>query len=375
MVTIIGGNVAGCSAALNIHKQHPSLPITIYETKIHNKICGGAISYPFLEYLYQKHGLILHHLHRPSQMVIGLVNGTRFSFPNQLYVIHRDELQTQLLHKCREKGIDVNMRRYSFEETQHAPDFSQYIIATGVNQLSKQIFNYPWMHSDRTWVRICRSEGYLPGDFPDINLLVFKKGWMGYGWFFKGNYQNGYNNQDGTYVNYGFGGYNQYHATTADDIENGFSEFLVTLQHYYGISLPFLHTRHHYRVPLPITHNYPFYKTINGVGYIGVGDAIGMVHPALGGGIEPAWQSGRILAQCLHDYPYAGIVSPLQYQAVLTQTINDTWQQPTDYRYQKLSRSQWLPHRLIPNRLMLAMLKRAFHCYFTKNEHQKIVFF
>ncbi len=50
-ISIIGGNIAGLSTAYHLARR--GFRVTVYEARIWNKPCGGAISWEFVRYLTQ----------------------------------------------------------------------------------------------------------------------------------------------------------------------------------------------------------------------------------------------------------------------------------------------------------------------------------
>ena len=67
----------------------------------------------------------------------------------------------------------------------------------------------------------------------------------------------------------------------------------------YNLSLPAKRPQACY-VPIPINKKrIPVSNIKDGIEFIGVGDVLGLAHPLSGAGIEPAWQSGWVLSECV----------------------------------------------------------------------------
>ena len=73
-ITIIGGNIAGLSAAYYLSQK--GFHITVYEVKLWNKPCGGAISLEFERYLNYELDIILEESnHYTERFKVGLWSG------------------------------------------------------------------------------------------------------------------------------------------------------------------------------------------------------------------------------------------------------------------------------------------------------------
>jgi len=280
-ITIVGGNIAGLSAAWYLAQR--GCPVRVYETKIWDKPCGGAISIEFAQYLRRELGLDIKALDRPiPRMRFGFINGRYVETRGIFVVTSRQDIQNQLIDRLqKEPNIDIIFKRVSSRDD--ALFSPQTILATGFSGFTKHILQGQWQNLEHAKTLKC--EGTLDGAFrPGSHLIVFDSRINGYGWIFI---------QPDHTVNLGVGGlmdlpllHQQYEAFI-ELIRNNFD------YHFTPTRRPQI-----WRIPILVNNwNTPVSFSKNKIEFIGVGDVLGLAHPFIAAGIEPAWQSGWLLGE------------------------------------------------------------------------------
>lgn len=338
-ITIIGGNIAGLSAAYYLARK--GCPVTIYESKIWDKPCGGAVSIEYAQYLSRELGLDLY----PENQLMPHV---RFCFANHrcietdplFVVISRARLQQLLIQRLqKEPGIRFIFKHVTLKNTGlFSP---QTILATGFSGFTRQVIGKEWYRREyaRTLKytdRFCKNIRY------PLNLMLFNSRIKGYGWLFCS-----INNQ----FNIGIGGliekkiiFEKY-----QDLIN-----LINRRFNYGIrpkTPPAV-----WRIPIAIHQGdapVSFHK--NGIEYIGAGDALGLAHPVIAAGIEPAWQSGWLLGESYDASKHAINVS--RYRRLLKKNLRLTSRKPFDIIVSRILRTDWFP---LKDQLSYVLMKQ-FH--------------
>ncbi|MFW9997826.1 MAG: NAD(P)/FAD-dependent oxidoreductase, partial [Candidatus Odinarchaeota archaeon] len=282
-ISIIGGNVAGLSAAYHLSKK--GFLVTVYEKKIWNKPCGGAISLEFERYLREELAIELEEYDPivPS-LRVGLWSGRYVEDEGVFTVNTRYDLQKKIIEKLREElGIDIIEKYVS---TSDKSIFSpQTVVATGYSGFTREIMEQKFM--DRMFIQ--RFDGKLGCNHPNAHLIVLDNRVMGYGWIFIGK---------NSYFNIGFGA-----DVSKEVLSERYYSFIEMVNRRYGYEIdPIKAKPRRWVLPLPVHKaKYPVAKVRNGVEFIGVGDVLGLAHPITGAGIEPAWQSGWVLAASVNS--------------------------------------------------------------------------
>lgn len=285
-ISIIGGNVAGVSAAVYLKEKQPSLGITIYEPQVWNKPCGGAVSVEWYTYLKEKFDLTLAEAHQTAELRTGLWSGRFVSTDSPFVLTHRNELQEKLLEVARKQGVEVIERRVKQADLNLFTP--QTIVAAGHSGITRTLMDQRWHKRDLA--QIIRFDGVVPEvQPPDASFIILDNKQVGYGWVFVGSKGH---------INVGLGG-----LGSPKVIKERYQLFIELMRDKYGLTIPPDKVKPEgWGLPLPI--NKWKYKVANtlksvpGVEFVGVGDALGLAHPILGAGIEPGWQSGWLLAEC-----------------------------------------------------------------------------
>ncbi len=328
--TILGGNVSGISAALHLHEQGHE--VHVYEEKIWNKPCGGAISVEFYQYLKEKWNASLEEAHRGRYMIIGLPNGKHVKIESPFVTTTRKELQEKLITAAKERGITVTItgKRLKLEdvETLATP---QTIVATGYSKLSHQLLGRVWDPKDVA--QIVRFDGIVKNArHSDDHYIIIDNKVTGYGWLFIG---------DDHHLNIGIGGEV---ASLQRDFSwlDYFYHFIEVLREKYDVHIDETLTPRGWKLPLPINKKkYPVSNIRDGIEFIGVGDTLGMAHPILGAGIEPGWLSGMCLAASVNK---DGKIDPIKYKRLLIKNLKVTSNRRLDVFLSRMMRSS-LPYK------------------------------
>ncbi|MFW9930265.1 MAG: hypothetical protein ACFFD1_12795 [Candidatus Thorarchaeota archaeon] len=299
-IAIIGGNISGLASAYYLSKKgfHP----IIYEPKIWNKPCGGAISLEFNHFLQNELGIFLEEsdTHVP-RMKVGLWSGRHVDVEGVFTVTTRLDLQRKIVEHLKK---DSNI---SFIEKQvKISDFDlftpQTIVASGFTGFTHKILDKKWKFRDRA--QILRFDGEIKEkEHPNAHLIVLDNKMVGYGWVFIGK-----NN----HINIGLGG-----VGSTEFVWKRYYDFFNLLEKKYKYFFnPADAKPQGWGLPIPINKwSYPVSNIKENIEFIGVGDALGLAHPILGAGIEPAWQSGWILSESFSQS--IGKIDTKKYKSLL----------------------------------------------------------
>ncbi len=309
--TIIGGNVAGMSAALHLHEKGHE--VHVYEKEIWNKPCGGGFTIDFHEYLQERWQITLDEAHRGRDVVVGLPSGKHVRMESPFVVTTRKELQEKLIRRAKSLGISVTLtgKRLSFSEILELAT-PQTIIATGYSKLSIQALNQRW--DPRDVAHIVRYDGKVTdSSYPDDHIVIIDNKVLGYGWLFIGDHDR---------INVGIGGESK-SLPSGFSWKQYFNEFLAMLKEKYQVFINDELKFKGWKLPLPYNKwKYNVSNIHDGIEFIGVGDTLGLAHPLLGAGIEPAWLSGKCLAAAIS--PSTGKIDTRKYQELLRKNIELT---------------------------------------------------
>lgn len=327
-ISVVGGNVAGLSAAYHLAQR--GFNVRVYEARIWNKPCGGAISCEFAGYLENELGV------RP-QGADHFVPGLRLSFRDRLpldvkgffVVVRRMELQQKLIERLRqEPNIDFVFKRVSVSEPElFSP---QTILASGYSGFTRRVLRENWKQPFH-WI-IFRFDGYADsGPQPNRHLMVFDSRVDGYGWVFIGKDRH---------INIGFGGISGRQA-----VRRRYEEFLESIERKHGYHIHLgPHKPEGWKIPVLFKNwKHPVSFKRKGVEFIGAGDVLGLAHPVIGAGIEPAWQSGLLLAACAD--PGTGVIDTGLYSRLLKRNLLLTSRRPIHQAMTAAAKSGLLPGR------------------------------
>lgn len=343
-INIIGGNVAGLFTAIELHKKYPSFEITIYEQKKYwNKVCGGAFSYEFNDAL-EDLGILLTEAHEVDNFIFGSWNKPLNVHKSPLLVGNRLDLQEAL--SCHVEGvlkIPIINKAVSSDDTDLFTPTT--IVATGASGFTRKTLRGTWGNKDAAM--IVRFDDYINNShlkYPNTALIAFDEEEVGYGWLFAG---------DNYHVNIGYGAVEM----TNNQIWERFDKFITILNNVYGCKFTVEDRRNimkfaqGWQLPMPVKKNFHVShgKAISKRGtkfndyitFVGVGDALGMAHPILGAGIEPAWLSAKLLAK---NMSYSGYVNIRQYQKDIQHFARERITPSIDYHVCKFFRSSLYKH-------------------------------
>jgi len=338
-VTIIGGNISGLSTAYYLSKK--GCPVKVYEKKIWDKPCGGAITIEFARYLEKELGITTQTAGEPFKKIDFVFNNGKYVESEGLFVIiSRYHLQEQLINRLRrEPGIEIIFKKVSLKD--HNLFSSQTIAATGFGGLTKKIIKEEWYN--REYALTLKCEGKLNDNrAADSHMLYFDSRLKGYGWFFAGKKSS---------FNMGIGGlidkknlYKQYDAFVKL-IEKRFSyRFRPT-------SLPKL-----WKIPIRVDNwNSPVSFNHNQFEFLGVGDVLGLAHPIIAAGIEPAWQSGWLLAESFDTDKKK--FNKDRYRYLMKKNLQLTSRKPLDIVMASMLRFESFPFKDQVSYVLLKLMK------------------
>ena len=325
-ISIIGGNIAGLSAAYHLARR--GFRVTVYEARIWNKPCGGAISWAFVRYLRQALGVAAAGTdHLVPEIRLSFKHGPPLDMAGFFAVTRRRELQQQLIERLEaEPNIDFVFKRVSISD--RGLFTPQTVLSTGFSGLTRQVLRKNWHLMAKG--TIFRFDGHIrTGTLPNRHLLAFDKQIGGYGWVFVG--KNGH-------VNIGAGG-----MAGRERIRRWYEDFLTALPGRHGYDIrPAKPEPVGWKIPVLYANwRHPVCFSISGVEFIGTGDVLGLAHPVIGAGIEPAWLSGRLLARCAD--PQSGRIHTRQYARLLERNLRVTCRRPMDRALTALLQSPLVP--------------------------------
>ncbi len=340
-ITIAGGNIAGLSAAHHLARR--GCPVRVYETKIWDKPCGGAVTIEFADYLAQEFGIYLHTGKSPLPRVkFGFQNGRYVETQGLFIIASRYDLQKKLI-ECigNEPGVNIQFKHLSTRD--HELFSPQTVLATGFSGFTRQVLQNHWYQQEHALA--LKYEGVLDKDSRiDAHLIVFDSRYKGYGWVFV--------KEQGRY-NIGVGG-----MTGRADLQHRFGEFVG-----------FIEKQFHCRIePLPVpplmwkipmvmeSWKTPVSFFRNGIEFIGAGDVLGLAHPVIGAGIEPAWQSGWLLGES-YD-PSSQKIDTGLYRHLLKKNQQLTSRKPIDMLVSRMLRNPSIPYKDGLSFFLLKLFKR-----------------
>lgn len=327
-IAIIGGNIAGLASAYYLSKKGYS-PI-IYEPKIWNKPCGGAISLEFNQFLQEELSIYLDEadIHIP-RMKVGLWTGRHVDVEGVFAVSTRYDLQDKITQRLKEIP-NIHFVQKQVKLTDKELFTPQTIIATGFSGFTHKILSRKWKYRDRA--QILRFDGYIENKaHPNAHLIVLDNKMVGYGWVFLGA---------GNHINIGLGG-----VGSTKFVWKRYYEFFKLLKNKYGYEInPDEAKPQGWGLPIPINKwSYPVSNANNGIEFIGTGDALGLAHPILGAGIEPAWQSGWILGESFDKS--SNLLDTIKYRKILIKNKSLSSGRRLDHFMAHMMRNRFIPFK------------------------------
>jgi len=312
-IAIIGGNIAGLSAAY--HLAGKGCRVTVYEKKIWDKPCGGAISTQFAAYLKNHMKIRLNAGSQPVRpLCCGFQSTPSVLMPGVFVITSRYHLQQELIARLRmHPNVEIVFREVSAADRDLFTP--QTVLAAGCSALTRKILQKQW-HS-REYALICKGRGEMAADLvPQPHLMIFNTRIRGYGWIFVQN--------DGQF-NLGVGG-----LVDKARLSREFEHFRRQSVHrFHYPDFPLQSPPIAWKVPIahkPASHPLAFNR--QDTQFIGAGDALGLAHPIVAAGIEPAWQSGWLLGEAY--MPGQGAVDVSRYRTLLKKNLHLTSRKPID---------------------------------------------
>jgi len=324
-ISIIGGNISGLSAAW--HLAQKGCPVTVYETRLWDKPCGGGISIGFARHLSRLLNVDIPALNQSIPKIRCCFSSLRCIEIDPLFVIvSRYDLQKQLISRLTsEPNINIIFKKIS--PTELALLSPQTVLATGFSGFTRQIIQNHW--HDREYALTLKTVGtFHTQPRQPAHLLFFDSRLKGYGWLFlKGNNQ----------FNCGIGG-----LVDKKNLDARYDAFIDLLNNRFGYPL------HPEKPPsiwkIPITMDLaraPVSFFRNNIEFIGAGDALGLAHPVMAAGIEPAWQSGWLIGES-YD-PGTGLINTERYRNLLKKNLKMTSRSPFNALVSRALRVPGLP--------------------------------
>ena len=338
-ITIVGGNVAGLSAAYHLARR--GCPVTVYESRLWDKPCGGAISIEYANYLAETFGIEIPALSRPIPHIRFCFANRRCVETNSLFVIiSRSDLQQQLVQSLqKEPNIHIIFKRITPENSGILS--SQTVLATGFSGFTRRIIGRQW--HEREYAMALK----YPVDFRSLSekpghLMFFDSRLKGYGWFFY---------CDNRHCNAGIGG-----LIDKKTIFDQFQFFIKRIDDWFGHGIKTHTPPIVWKIPIRLNSWAPpvtFYK--NNIEYIGVGDVLGLAHPVIAAGIEPAWQSGWLVGESYDRVTHS--INIDRYRHLLKKNLRLTSRKSFDMLVSAVLRINAFPFK---DRLSFALMQ-LFH--------------
>ncbi len=325
-ITIIGGNIAGLSAAYYLARK--GCPVIVYENKIWNKPCGGAISIEYAHYLINQLGVDINAVNQ-------FIHPVHFSFTNHrtvktdglFVIISRYDLQQQLINRLQKKSnINIRFKRITLKNDDLLS--GQTVLATGFSGFTRQVIGNQW-HEREYALTLKYTDHFRTLPHPGHRML-FDSRLKGYGWLFCDN-----NSQ----FNIGIGG-----LIEKEIIFQKFEELIKTVNEKYHYDIRLTRSPDICKIPI-ILNNWksPVSFNKNGIEFIGAGDVLGLAHPVIAAGIEPAWQSGWLLGES-YD-PATHTIDTIQYRHLLKKNLQLTSRKPLDILISNMLRINCFPFK------------------------------
>ena len=343
-ITIIGGNIAGLSAAFYLARK--GCPVTVYENKIWDKPCGGAISIEYANYLVNELDIDIPEVNQFIPRVRFCFTNNRSVETNGLFVIiSRFDLQQKLIRRL-QKEPNINIRFKHITHKDSTLLSGQTVLATGFSGFTRQIIGEEWYKREHAltlrYKGHCRRASQNPG-----HLMFFDSRLKGYGWVFCDNNRH---------FNIGIGG-----LIEKKIIYKKYEEFIKLINDRLGYDIRPESPPDVWKIPIiPNNWNTPVSFHKNGIEYIGVGDVLGLAHPVIAAGIEPAWQSGWLLGESYDRKTHS--INITQYRHLLKKNLQLTSRKPFDILVSNMLRINYFPFKdQLSYTLMKLFHKKIIH--------------
>jgi len=265
-ITILGGNVAGCTAAILLAEK--GYDITIYEKKIWDKPCGGLLPNEYVEWFKRK----------------DVFFDDRYVAKRYLMMVnYRDEL---------------------------AQNSALTIVATGHNRLARTLLGLQYKIQENS---VCRVAEFPTDEQLDFFLYAHDtySAVSGYGWVFA---------KQGR-INIGLLSFDQKFP-----IYKRFGRFIDMLETRLNVELKDnMEKGKVFSAKLPTDVNSlekPMFNERNGNLYVGTGDSIGIVNPAIGAGLVNSVKSAEELVKCFNS---DGTYNPRKFQRNIQLKFANEW--------------------------------------------------
>ncbi|MFX0063673.1 MAG: NAD(P)/FAD-dependent oxidoreductase [Candidatus Hermodarchaeota archaeon] len=318
-IIILGGNVAGCTAAILLAEQ--GYDITIYEEKIWDKPCGGALSNEYVRWFESKDVFFddRYQIKRVLVMVNYRVYEKTIDKPHLWESgLSRLEIQEKLIKRVKELGVGVKTEKVTLERADElAQNSALTIVATGHNRLAWTLLGRQNKPQDTS---VCRVAEFPTDEQLDFFLYAHDtySAASGYGWVFT---------KQGR-VNIGLLSFERKYP-----IHKRFDRFIDVLERKLKIEFrPNIPKGRIFGGKLPTDVNAlqkPMFNERNGNLYIGTGDAIGIVNPASGAGIAYSVKSAEELVKCFNS---DGTFAPIKFQRNMQLKFADEWKAAQRHR-------------------------------------------
>ena len=325
-ITIIGGNIAGLSAAYYLARK--GCPVIVYENKIWNKPCGGAISIEYAHYLINKLGVDINAVNQ-------FIHPVHFHFTNHhtvetdglFVIISRYDLQQQLINRLQKKSnINIRFKRITLKNDDLLS--GQTVLATGFSGFTRQVIGNQW--HEREYALTLKYTGHFQALPPPGQRMFFDSRLKGYGWLFCDN-----NSQ----FNIGIGG-----LIEKEIIFQKFEKLIKTVNDKFHYDIRPARSPNIWKIPIMLNNwKAPVSFDKNGIEFIGAGDVLGLAHPIIAAGIEPAWQSGWLLGES-YD-PATHTINTTQYRHLLKKNLQLTSRKPLDILISNMLRINCFPFK------------------------------
>ncbi len=324
-IAIVGGNIAGLSSAYHLARR--GCPVRIFEPRVWDKPCGGAVSIEFARYLMQELGLCLNAAAFPPLPVrLSFNSGRHVDSRGFFVIIDRHDLQKQLMEKLSQQpGIEIIAQRAPLS----APGLfsAQNILAAGYGGFTRRVLGDQWHH--REYSHVVKYGGPIHEPLPRRHLIVFDSRIKGYGWVFI---------EPGNRFNAGMGG-----MVDRKVLDEKFKRFLCFINVRFGYKIELSdQPPMRWKVPMSVrVWDRPVAFTHNDKTFIGTGDALGLAHPVIAAGIEPAWLSGWLAGESLD--PKTTRIDISRYCMLLEQSLRRTCRKKSDLLMAAIVRTPWFP--------------------------------
>lgn len=339
-ITILGGNIVGLAAAWYLAKK--GCPVTIYESKIWDKPCGGAITIEFAQYLRQELDIDIKALDQfIPRIKFAFLNSRHVETKGIFVITSRQDIQNQLIKRLqKEPNINIVFKQFSTKD--HHLFTPQTILATGFSGFTTQILKDRWQHIE--YAATLKSIGTIKGlSGSGTHLIMFDSKKNGYGWVFI---------QPDNKVNIGVGGLTKTHL-----LYQWYDEFIELIRADFNYHFtPDQRRPKLWKIPIAVNNlNTPVAFSQNNIEFIGAGDVLGLAHPFLAAGIEPAWQSGWLLGESVD--PNTKKINTIRYRHLLKQNLLLTSRKRFDIILARLLRYNFIPYKNQLSFNILSLLK------------------